>query len=136
MKRLTIIPERHAFFANEVSTGMKLAMVPIDEPPMIAQKRMHTPSSRQAFPRFIDEATSREFDYLNDRRLKFIGEGAYKDLFAYLPAEAYYVIIDLISYAYFAPVDAVSPANASLVAFFDFLSPLIMSPSQEVDIMR
>jgi hypothetical protein len=36
MKIVKLIPERQAFFANDVSTGMKFANTPIDEPPKIA----------------------------------------------------------------------------------------------------
>ena len=36
-------PERHAFLAKDVSTGIKLAIAPIEEPPMIAPISMKRP---------------------------------------------------------------------------------------------
>lgn len=33
---VTLSPDLHAFFANEVCTGMKLVSAPIDDPPRIA----------------------------------------------------------------------------------------------------
>jgi hypothetical protein len=42
-KIVKLIPERQAFFANDVSTGMKFANTPIDEPPKIANIRIAMP---------------------------------------------------------------------------------------------
>ena len=47
-KRVTIIPERQAFFANDDSTGMKLARVPMLDPPKMAHMSVSTPSARHA----------------------------------------------------------------------------------------
>ena len=33
---VALSPDRHAFFANEVCTGMKLVSAPIDDPPRMA----------------------------------------------------------------------------------------------------
>ena len=75
----TMLPERHAFFANEVSTGIKFAIVPILEPPIIAQTRMATPINRQAFPLFKLSAIRRELADLKVSRLELSGEGYTED---------------------------------------------------------
>jgi hypothetical protein len=43
-------PERHEFLAKEVSTGMKLAIAPIDEPPSIAPMSIKRPRPYQQSP--------------------------------------------------------------------------------------
>ena len=43
MKITATIPDLHAFLANELFTGMKLAKVPIEDPPIIAPIRMRRP---------------------------------------------------------------------------------------------
>ena len=53
MKIVVTIPDRHAFFANEVSTGMKLATAPILDPPMTEQASTARPIIRQVFPLLI-----------------------------------------------------------------------------------
>lgn len=71
-----MIPERHEFLPNEVSTGIKFAIVPMLEPPIIAQIRMPAPSIRHAFPLFKFSAINREFACLKVRRLELSGEGS------------------------------------------------------------
>ena len=43
MKIIVFIPERHAFFAKGVSTGMKFANTPIEEPPIMAKIKIAIP---------------------------------------------------------------------------------------------
>ena len=85
MNRLNMIPERQEFFAKEVSTGIKFAIVPMLDPPMIAQTSIKTPSIRQVFPLVMLAAIRREFDYLSVKRLELSGEGSpcYCDLEPY-----------------------------------------------------
>ena len=64
-KRVTIIPERQAFFANDDSTGMKLARVPMLELPKMAHISVITPRARQAV--YLSRL---EFDYCADVRLE------------------------------------------------------------------
>ena len=43
MKIVATNPERQAFLANEVSTGIKLAIAPIDDPPITDIPRIENP---------------------------------------------------------------------------------------------
>ena len=57
---VTNIPERQEFFAKDVWTGIKFAIVPILEPPRIAPNRIKTPNSLQAFSLLIFSVTNLE----------------------------------------------------------------------------
>ena len=63
------MPERHAFFAKLDSTGMKLAMVPILDPPKMAQIKTMAPKIFVAFFLLIYWAIALEFSTLKFIRL-------------------------------------------------------------------
>ena len=76
------MPELHEFFANEVSTGIKFATVPMLDPPMMAETSTQAPSRRQALPLLIVDTTRRELDWRKVSRLEFSGDGSTCDLLA------------------------------------------------------
>ena len=49
MNRQQTIPDLQAFFAKELLTGIKLAKVPIEEPPIIDPSKTKSPMKRRKF---------------------------------------------------------------------------------------